>query len=68
LFSNYVAYLASDITSERTREALRRARLVTGAGPDFAGPGGLRHDLARLAALVSRHTAELARRLDASLT
>jgi hypothetical protein len=64
MFASQVAYIALDITAERTREGERRARLLLGAGPDFGGPGGFRSDLARLAALVSRRAADLARRLD----
>ena len=60
-----VALIAIDLTTERTREAERRARLLAGAGPDFDQPGRLRHLLARLAASVSRGAADLARRLDA---
>ena len=66
MLAYYYADLALDISAERTREAERHARLFAGAGPDFNQPGRWRHELARLAATVSRGAADLARRLDSS--
>ena len=67
MYGSQVTFIAVDIVAERTRDAERHARLFAGAGPDFAGPGRIRRDLARIAAAVSRQSAELARRLDSSV-
>jgi hypothetical protein len=63
---NQYAFLALELANDRVREAARKSRYF--ANDDLAEPtpGIARRSLARVAAAVSRGSADVARRLDAS--
>ena len=63
---SHYAYLALDLARERTLEAEAHNRYAD-ALAGTTGPGRTRRALARTAAIVSRSSASIARRLDSAI-
>ena len=63
---NQYAYIALELANDRVREAARKSRYFATDQLSESTPGIARRSLARFAAAVSRGSADVARRLDAS--